>query len=163
MSNTYSRRKSIALAGNAQARVYRTFEDWQAEQQLDQRTPSERGIRVGSIVMWRHRDGQVIVTDHATVTAISHNTLTLLVKDVRARTCKADIREIVNHALAPVSLAEAERTVVVADTSEAAQARAQAGSSVLAQANTPPRLADVLDSARRGPWRSSGKARATSP
>ncbi len=94
MSN--SRSRSIALS-SAQPRVYRTFEDWQAEQQRDKRTPEERGIRVGSSVMWRHRDNGIIVTDRATVTAISGNTITLRVKDVQERTCQADVSEIVNN------------------------------------------------------------------
>jgi len=28
-------------------RVYRTFEDWQAAQELDTRTPEQRGIKIG--------------------------------------------------------------------------------------------------------------------
>lgn len=89
-----SRSKSIAL-NSAQPRVYRTFEDWQAEQLRDKRTPEERGIHVGSSVMWRHKDNGIIVTDRATVTAISGNTITLRVKDVQERTCQADVAEIV--------------------------------------------------------------------
>lgn len=92
MSN--SRSKSIALNA-AQPRVYRTFEDWQAEQLRDKRTPEERGIHVGSSVMWRHKDNGIIVTDRATVTAISGNTITLRVKDVQERTCQVDLTEIV--------------------------------------------------------------------
>jgi hypothetical protein len=72
----------------------RTFEDWQAEQALDMRTPEQRGISVGSPVMWRRRNGRVIVTERATVIAISDNTLTLLVKDVQERTCDVNVREI---------------------------------------------------------------------
>ena len=158
MSNSYPRRKSIALAGNA--RVYRTFEDWQAEQQLDQRTPAERGISVGSLVMWRHRDGNVIVTDHATVTAISQNTLTLLVKDVRARTCKVDIREIVNHALAHLTLAEASQGVAIASPSGNAQASGQTTSTSSSPSQAS--LTEVMDTATRRPWRSSTKARSAS-
>lgn len=94
MSNT--RPKSIALNG-AQPRVYRTYEDWLAEQARDKRTPEERGIRIGSSVMWRHKDNGIIVTDRATVTAISGNTITLQVKDVRERTCLADVNEIVSN------------------------------------------------------------------
>ncbi|BCX05688.1 MAG: hypothetical protein KatS3mg053_3626 [Candidatus Roseilinea sp.] len=89
-----SRSKSIAL-NSAQPRVYRTFEDWQAEQLRDKRTPEERGIHIGSSVMWRHRDNGIIVTDRATVIAISGNTITLRVKDVQERTCQADVAEIV--------------------------------------------------------------------
>lgn len=91
-----SRSRSIAL-NSAQPRIYRTFEDWQAEQLRDKRTPEERGIRVGSSVMWRHKENGIIVTDRATVTAIAGNTITLQVKDVRERTCQADINEIVSN------------------------------------------------------------------
>jgi hypothetical protein len=89
------RPKSIALNGGSQPRVYRTFEDWEAEQERDTRTPEERGIRVGSSVMWRHKQKGVIVTERATVLAISDETLTLQVKDVQDRTCRVHIREIV--------------------------------------------------------------------
>jgi hypothetical protein len=75
--------------------VYRTFEDWKADQERDTRTPEERGIRVGSSVMWRHKQDRVIVTDRALVLAISGDTLTLQVKDVQERTCSVHIREIV--------------------------------------------------------------------
>jgi hypothetical protein len=92
----YSRCKSIVLNNSANPRIYRTFQDWQAEQLLDVRTPEQRGISVGSPVMWRYMHNRVIVTDRATVVAIAGDTLTLLVKDVRDRTCNAHIREIVN-------------------------------------------------------------------
>jgi hypothetical protein len=88
---------SFALKGSPQMRVYRTYEDWQAEQQLNLCTPEQRGIRVGSPVMWRHRINQVIVTDRAIVSAVDNNTLTLQVKDVEMRVCTADICEIVNN------------------------------------------------------------------
>lgn len=94
LSVSNSRSKSIAL-NSAQPRVYRTFEDWQAEQLRDKRTPEERGIHVGSSVMWRHKDNGIILTDRATATAISGNTITLRVKDVQERTCQADLTEIV--------------------------------------------------------------------
>jgi len=83
MGTSNQRPRSIALKGSPQVRVYRTFEEWQAEQQKDSRTPEQRGIQVGSSVMWRHRNGNVIVTDRATVTAIIASTLTLLVKDIK--------------------------------------------------------------------------------
>ena len=91
-----SRSKSIALGNTAQQRVYRTFEDWQSDQQRDNRTPEERGIRVGSSVMWRHKQDRIIVTDRATVLAISDNTLTILIKDVKERTCEVNVSEVVS-------------------------------------------------------------------
>lgn len=94
---SYSRRKSIALNNSANQRIYRTFQDWQAEQLLDLRTPAQRGIQIGSSVMWRYMHNQVIVTDRATVVAIAGDTLTLLVKDVCDRTCTTHVREIVNN------------------------------------------------------------------
>ena len=83
------------LKGGQQPRVYRTYEDWQAEQKRDTRTPSERGIRVGSAVMWRHKHNGIILSDRVTVLAINHNTLTVTVKDVQERTCDIDISEVV--------------------------------------------------------------------
>ena len=77
-------------------RVYRTFEDRQAEQRADVRTPEQRGIRVGPCVMWRYRANQVIITERAIVKAIDDQTLTLQVKDVQARTCSATVSEIVD-------------------------------------------------------------------
>jgi hypothetical protein len=106
MRNT--RPKSIALSGGSPQRVYRTFEDWEAEQRSDSRSPAERGIHVGSSVMWRHKHNRLIVTDRAMVLAISGDTLTLQVKDVRERTCNAHIREIVTN--------ETDRSVVVSTT-----------------------------------------------
>lgn len=91
------RSKSIALGNGSQPRVYRTFEDWESEQKRDTRTPEERGIRVGSSVMWRHKHNGIIVTDRATVTAISNNKLTLLIKDVKERTSTVDVREVVSN------------------------------------------------------------------
>ena len=93
----YARRKSIVLGGAASQRVYRTFEDWQAEQLLDLRTPAERGIQIGSPVMWRHRHKKVIVTDRAIVMEIDGNRLTIRVKDIEERTCRIHVREIVNR------------------------------------------------------------------
>jgi hypothetical protein len=104
MSNP--RPKSIALGNGPQPRVYRTFEDWQAQQENDTRTPEERGIHVGSSVMWRRRQNKIIVTERATVTAISNNTLTLEVKDVETRTCKVDVREIVSAEITRPSVRE---------------------------------------------------------
>jgi len=91
------RSKSIALGNGSQPRVYRTFEDWESEQQRDTRTPEERGIKIGSSVMWRHKHNGIIVTDRATVTAISDNKLTLLIKDVKERTTTVDVREVVSN------------------------------------------------------------------
>jgi hypothetical protein len=85
------------LGNGSQPRVYRTFEDWESEQQRDTRTPEERGIRIGSSVMWRHKQGTVIITDRATVTAIAGNMLTLVIKDVKERTCTVDVREVVSN------------------------------------------------------------------
>lgn len=101
----YMRSKSIALGNSQQQRIYKTFEDWEAEQRNDNRTPVERGIHVGSSVMWRYKQNRIIITDRAIVTAISGNTLTLQVKDVRERTCKAHIQEIVTN--------ETDRSIVV--------------------------------------------------
>ncbi len=97
------------LKNGAQARVYRTFEDWQAAQEKDQRTPGERGIKVGALVMWRHRDGSIISTDRATVIAIVENTLTIQVKDVELRTCDVNIHEIVNTEDDRLALRETNR------------------------------------------------------
>lgn len=93
----YARRKSIVLSNAASQRVYRTFEDWEAEQLLDQRTPEERGIQVGSPVMWRYRDQKVIFTDRAIVLSITGDRLTIRVKDVKERTCDIHVREVVNR------------------------------------------------------------------
>jgi hypothetical protein len=88
--------KSIGLAGSPTVRVYSTFEDWQAEQRADLRSPEQRGIHVGSPVMWRYRANGVIVTERAVVTAIDAQVLTLQVKDVEARTCSVPVDEIVS-------------------------------------------------------------------
>jgi hypothetical protein len=90
-----TRPKSIVLKSGQQPRVYRTYEDWQAEQKRDTRTPSERGIRVGSAVLWRHKQNGIILSDRVTVLAIHNNTLTVTVKDVKERTCDIDISEVV--------------------------------------------------------------------
>ncbi len=93
--NRSTKPKSIALSNNAQ-RVYRTYEDWESEQKRDTRSPEERGIKVGSSVMWRHRTGNgIIVTDRAQVTAINDERITLQVKDVRERSVEVHINEIV--------------------------------------------------------------------
>ena len=89
-----SRPRSIVLKGGPQPRVYRTYEDWLAEQKLDRRSPEERGIRVGSPIMWRHKHNDIIVTDRATVIAISDSTLTIQVKDVREHQREIDISEV---------------------------------------------------------------------
>ncbi len=94
MSNT--RPRSIVLKGGHQPRIYRTYEDWQAQQQNDTRTAEQRGIRVGSPVMWRHKHNDIIITDRATVLSISNETVTLKVKDVHDRTCNAHISAIVS-------------------------------------------------------------------
>jgi hypothetical protein len=93
--NRSTKPKSIALSNNAQ-RVYRTYEDWESEQKRDTRTPEERGIKIGSSVMWRHRTGNgIIVTDRAQVVAIKEDHVTLLVKDVQERTVEVHVNEIV--------------------------------------------------------------------
>ena len=115
MNNSSRQRKSIALKGSPQVRTYRTFEEWQADQSLDARTPEERGIHIGSPVMWRHRHGDIILTDRATVVAVSHDELTLLVKDVQARTCHANIHEIVDNQLGHLTLDGTKRPAALAD------------------------------------------------
>jgi hypothetical protein len=120
MNNSQPRNKSIGLKGSPQVRVYRTFEDWQAEQEADLRTPEERGIHVGSPVMWRHRTNQVIVTERAIVIAVDDNMLTLQVKDVETRTCSVDVSEIVNSQLGHLSLTEASRRAFLANQMETA-------------------------------------------
>jgi hypothetical protein len=102
-----SRPKSIVLKSNPQNRVYRTFEDWQAEQKLDTRTPQERGIRIGSAVMWRHRHNGLILSDRVTVMDIVDNTLTVTVKDVQERVCQIDISEVVANEDDRMSVREA--------------------------------------------------------
>lgn len=93
--NRSTKPKSIALSNNAQ-RVYRTYEDWESEQKRDTRSPEERGIKIGSSVMWRHRnDNGLIITDRAQVTAINEEMITLQVKDVRERSVEVHVNEIV--------------------------------------------------------------------
>ena len=97
MTNTTPPRrrpKSIVLKSGYQPRVYRTYEDWLATQKLDTRTPNERGIHVGSPVMWRHKHNGIIISDRVTVLAITDNTLTVSVKDVKERTCKIHVDEV---------------------------------------------------------------------
>jgi hypothetical protein len=97
-----------------------TFEDWQADQKADARTPEERGIHIGSPVMWRHRANRVITTERATVLAIELNTLTLQVKDVESRTCTADISEIVINPTEHSNNADAKRRAYYASQMESA-------------------------------------------
>jgi hypothetical protein len=88
--------------------THQTFEEWQTEQQRDARTPEQRGIKIGTSVLWRHRANLVIVTDRATVVAIQDNTLTLQVKDVETRICVADVHEIVDNQTGRVSASPAQ-------------------------------------------------------
>lgn len=96
MTSKNTRPKTGYYRSNQTARDKPTFEEWQTAQAADVRTPEQRGIGVGSSVMWRRRNGNVIVTERAIVVAIAESTLTLLVKDVEARTCQAHVREIVS-------------------------------------------------------------------
>jgi hypothetical protein len=114
--------------GNLQTRPSRTYEDWQADQQADVRTPEERGIRIGSTVMWRHRVDRIITTERATVLAIETNTLTLQVKDVQPRTCTADVSEIVDNISEHSSGLDAKRRAYYANQIETGQ-KAEAKSS----------------------------------
>ncbi len=107
MNAVKTRRNSIALKGTPQARVFDTFEDWQAEQQADVRTPEQRGIHVGATVLWRYRVNQVIHTERATVVAVEGLNLTLQVKDVETRTCSAQVHEIVDSAFGHRPITEA--------------------------------------------------------
>ncbi|MCL4505805.1 MAG: hypothetical protein M1434_09890 [Chloroflexi bacterium] len=118
MNNVKARPRSIALKGSPQLRVYRSFEDWEAEQRLDLRTPEQRGIGVGSPVMWRHRNGRIIITERAIVTAVHNNELTLQVKDVETRICSADVGEIVSNQFGHLSLTEANRRAFLANQME---------------------------------------------
>jgi hypothetical protein len=122
MNNTRRQHKSIVLKGSPQVRVYRTFEDWQTEQQADQRTPEQRGIHVGSPVMWRYRANQVIVTERAIVAAIHEQTLTLQVKDVTTRTCNANVNEIVNNQFGRTAFTDTLRRPFIANQMETPQA-----------------------------------------
>jgi hypothetical protein len=101
--------------GSQQLHPTHTFEDWQADQQADARTPEERGIHIGSPVMWRHRANRIITTERAIVLAIEANTLTLQVKDVESRTCTADISEIVINTAEHSSSADAKRRAYYAN------------------------------------------------
>jgi hypothetical protein len=115
MTNPRPRPRSIMLKGSPQTRVYRTFDDWQTEQKADLRTPEQRGIHIGSPVMWRYRENQVIITERAIVAGIDDQTLTLLVKGVQTRTCSANINEIVDSHFGHLSLAQANRSAYIAN------------------------------------------------
>jgi hypothetical protein len=91
-----AQRKSIVLNSAASNRVFRTFADWQAEQAADARSPAERGIIVGSSVLWRYQAERIIVTERAVVQEIEGDMLILLVKDAESRICRVHVREIVN-------------------------------------------------------------------
>ena len=69
MSNKLARPKSGPLKSSPPPHGYRTFDDWQAEQEHDLRTPGQCSISVGSPVRWRRRNGRVIVTERAAVVA----------------------------------------------------------------------------------------------
>lgn len=99
----------VEYKNGAPTRLYQTFDEWQAAQELDPRTPEQRGIKIGAPVMWRHRTGVVITTDRATVLAISANVLTIQVNDVQTRTCDVNIHEIVNNEDDRMRLREANR------------------------------------------------------
>ncbi len=92
-----NRRKSIVLRGSQPPQIYRTYRDWQETQKQDTRTAHERGIQVGSPVLWRHKEKHIIVTDRALVTEISPSgkTLTLQVKGVKDSSVSVHVREIV--------------------------------------------------------------------
>lgn len=92
-----NRRKSIVLRGSQPPQIYRTYRDWQETQKRDNRTAHERGIQIGSPVLWRHKTKHIIVTDRAIVTAISPSgkTLTLQVKGVQDTSVSVHVREIV--------------------------------------------------------------------
>ena len=89
--------KSIVLNYRTVQRVFSTFAEWQAKQQLDLRTPAQRGIGIGSSVMWRYMRNNIITTDRGIVLAISGDTLTLQIKDSQERTGSADVHEIVSN------------------------------------------------------------------
>ena len=118
MNNTKPRHETIALKGSPQVRVFRTFEDWQAEQKADLRTPEQRGIHIGSAVMWRYRANQVIVTERAIVAEIEDQTLTLQVKGQETRTCNAHVNEIVDSPFGHQSLAQMNRRAYIANQME---------------------------------------------
>ena len=114
--------KSIVLNRRNFDRVYSTFADWQAKQLLDMRTPAQRGIGVGSQVMWRTLHNSIIVTDRATVLAVDGNTLTSQVKGVQERTSSANVREIVSNTedRLALSLHEIDKRTDMRSTAEAA-------------------------------------------
>ncbi len=116
-----NKRKSIVLNYRTVQRVYSTFSDWQAQQQLDLRSPAQRGIGIGSPVMWRYVHNNVIVTDRATVLAISGDTLTLQIRDVQERIGNADVHEIVNNTedRLALSLYEIDRRAGIPGSTEA--------------------------------------------
>lgn len=94
MSNTP---KSIIIKNGSGQRVYSTFADWQTKQLLDLRTPAQRGIGIGSSVMWRYMQNSIIITSRAVVLAISGDMLKLQIKDVNNRTVDVNINEIVSN------------------------------------------------------------------
>jgi hypothetical protein len=112
------RNQSIVLKGSPTAQVYRSFEDWQAEQQADLRTLAQRGIQIGSMVMWRYRADGVITTERAIVLAIEDQTLTLQVKGVEVRTCTAHVNEIVSSPFGHHVLAQTKRNTFIANQME---------------------------------------------
>jgi hypothetical protein len=112
------RAQNNTFTGGPAAHPARTFEDWQADQQADDRTPEERGLHIGSPVMWRHRSGRVITTERAVILAIEANTLTLQVKDVESRTCTADISEIVTSQTENATSIDAKRRAYYANRAE---------------------------------------------
>ena len=118
MNNTKPRPRSIALKGSPQLRVYRSFEDWESDQRADLRTPEQRGIGVGTPVMWRHRNDRVIITERAIVMAVDNDVLTLQVKDVETRICSANVNEIVSNQFGHLSLTEANRRAFLANQME---------------------------------------------
>lgn len=118
MNKTKPRPRSIALKGSPQLRAYRSFEDWETEQRADLRTPEQRGISVGTPVMWRHRNDRVIITERAIVMAVDNNELTLQVKDVETRICSANVCEIVSNQFGHLSLTEANRRSFLANQME---------------------------------------------
>ncbi len=90
------RSKSISLNHRTAQSNHISFADWQAKQKSDSRTPSQRGISVGSTVMWRYMKNNIIITDRAVVTAIDGETLTLAIRDLKERTGTAHLHEIVS-------------------------------------------------------------------
>jgi hypothetical protein len=108
--------KSIVLNGSSQPRVFKTHADWEREQAEDKRTPEQRGIRIGSVVMWRHRSGHIILTDRAVVTAITGNNLTISVKGALEVKHTVPIREIVdNERFQPLNTTDAKDSAPLKD------------------------------------------------